>query len=197
MSVASVSALEQATEAQQESVFTQNDIFNKQSESNNPYAAQVKEMANDYPTTSFSDSHRIKRNIKALKISTNVIKANNELQQSGQGSYADSVVNSMRGEVEENNVKSTPQKAQLVNSFEPRYPIAAKRKRLELDVKVNFTIGIDGKITNVQFEPQSRISYFKSAILEAMKKWRFLPAQENGQPVESEMAKIFSFNLAD
>ncbi len=86
--------------------------------------------------------------------------------------------------------------AELISTSDPRYPSIAKRKGIELDVKVQFSIGKDGKIYNIEFEDQNKVSYFKNAIISAMNKWRFLPAQLNGQPVESQMSKIFSFNLS-
>ncbi|WP_286263417.1 M56 family metallopeptidase [Thalassotalea atypica] len=86
--------------------------------------------------------------------------------------------------------------AELISASEPRYPSIAKRKGIELDVLVNFTIGKDGRIRNIEFKHQNKISYFKSAIISAMNKWTFLPAQMDGQPVESQMSKIFSFNLS-
>lgn len=85
---------------------------------------------------------------------------------------------------------------ELLSASDPRYPSIAKRKGIELDIQVQFTIGKDGKIHDIEFEEQNRLNYFKSAIISAMEKWRFLPAQVNGQPVESQMSKIFSFNLS-
>lgn len=86
--------------------------------------------------------------------------------------------------------------AELISASDPKYPSIAKRKGIELDVHVEFTIGKDGKIHNITFEDQHKISYFKNSIISAMGKWQFLPAQLNGQPVESQMSKIFSFNLS-
>lgn len=85
--------------------------------------------------------------------------------------------------------------AKMIISPEPRYPSTAKRKGLELDVKVDFTIDEQGRVRNIQFEKKSKVSYFRSSIRTAMAKWRFLPAQVEGKPVESQMSKIFSFNL--
>lgn len=85
--------------------------------------------------------------------------------------------------------------AQVLTSPDPRYPSTAKRRGLELDVKVNFTIDEKGRVTNLEFEKKSKVNYFRSAIRDAMSKWRFLPAKINGQPVESNMSKIFSFSL--
>ncbi len=80
----------------------------------------------------------------------------------------------------------------LVN---PVYPNMAKRKGIEIEVKVNFTIDINGRIKNIQFTSQNKINYFKSSILTAIKKWRFSPAKKDDKPIESQMSKIFSFSL--
>ncbi|MDO6425610.1 TonB family protein [Thalassotalea sp. 1_MG-2023] len=86
-------------------------------------------------------------------------------------------------------------KALLLTSPDPRYPSSAKRKGLEIDVAVNFTIDTLGRVKNIEFEKKSRVSYFKSAIRNAMAKWRFQPAKVNNKPIESKMTKIFSFSL--
>ncbi|WP_286271098.1 M56 family metallopeptidase [Thalassotalea hakodatensis] len=86
-------------------------------------------------------------------------------------------------------------KALLLTSPDPRYPSSAKRKGLEIDVAVNFTIDTLGRVKNIEFEKKSRVSYFKSAIKNAMAKWRFQPAKINNKPIESKMTKIFSFSL--
>lgn len=85
--------------------------------------------------------------------------------------------------------------AKKLKTVNPVYPNIAKRKGIELDVEVNFTIGTNGQIKNLQFIPQQKLSYFKSAIRSAIKKWRFLPAKVNGKPVESQMSKVFAFSL--
>ena len=66
----------------------------------------------------------------------------------------------------------------------------------ELEVKVNFTIDENGYVKDVDFPPiKYHRNYFKSSVRYAMEKWRFIPAQHNGEAVESEMSKIFSFSL--
>ncbi|WDE12283.1 M56 family metallopeptidase [Thalassomonas haliotis] len=92
---------------------------------------------------------------------------------------------------------STPDKvnARLINSVEPKYPTTAKRKGLELEVKVRFTIGADGKVRDLVFAQNGKANYFKRNIRNAMAKWRFTPAQLDGKAVKSQMTKIFSFNL--
>lgn len=85
--------------------------------------------------------------------------------------------------------------AQLIHSQEPKYPIAAKRKKLEIEMLVNFTIDKQGYVKDIKFEYQPKVSYFRTAIRHALSEWRFKPAQKNGEAVESQMAKIFSFSL--
>lgn len=85
--------------------------------------------------------------------------------------------------------------AEQLKSVDPVYPSIAKRKGIEIEVKVNFTIDVDGQIKNIQFAHQSKINYFKSSIRSAIKKWRFLPAKVDNKPVESQMSKVFAFSL--
>jgi TonB family protein len=85
--------------------------------------------------------------------------------------------------------------AKLLNSINPVYPNLAKRRGLEMEVKVDFTIDRDGKVKDINFSQQSKLIYFKSAIRSAIRKWRFSPATINNRKVESKMSKIFSFSL--
>ena len=85
--------------------------------------------------------------------------------------------------------------AKLLNSISPVYPSLAKRRGIELEVKVNFTIDRNGKVRDINFSQQSKLIYFKSAIRSAIRKWRFSPATKNNRTIESKMSKIFSFSL--
>lgn len=85
--------------------------------------------------------------------------------------------------------------ALLVSSSEPKYPAAAKRRGIELDVMVHFTVDRNGNVTDIMFERKNKVNYFRSSIRNAISKWRFQPAQQNGEAVESRVSKIFSFNL--
>lgn len=87
------------------------------------------------------------------------------------------------------------QSAEQVKSVVPIYPSVAKRRGIEIEVKVNFTIDVDGQIKDIQFAQHKKINYFESSIRTAIKKWRFLPAKVDEKPVESQMAKVFSFSL--
>jgi TonB family protein len=83
----------------------------------------------------------------------------------------------------------------IIESYQPHYPKIAKRKRIETEVKVLFTIDKQGRVTDITFPDQFGVGVFKQSIRNAMKKWRYQPAERNGQPVESQMTKIFDFNL--
>jgi TonB family protein len=85
--------------------------------------------------------------------------------------------------------------AKLLNSVSPIYPNLAKRRGIEMEVKVDFVIDRDGRVKDLKFDQQSKLIYFKSAIRSAMRKWRFSPATKNNNKVESSMTKIFSFSL--
>jgi len=85
--------------------------------------------------------------------------------------------------------------AKLLNSTSPIYPSLAKRRGIEMEVKVDFTIGRNGKVKDINFAQQSKLIYFKSAIRSAIRKWRFSPAIKDNRKVESKMSKIFSFSL--
>ncbi|MDX2367241.1 MAG: M56 family metallopeptidase [Colwellia sp.] len=85
--------------------------------------------------------------------------------------------------------------AEQVKSVVPIYPSVAKRKGIEIEVKVDFTIDVDGQIKDIKFAQNNKINYFKNSIRTAIKKWRFLPAKVDEKPVESQMAKVFSFSL--
>ncbi|TWX52460.1 M56 family metallopeptidase [Colwellia hornerae] len=86
--------------------------------------------------------------------------------------------------------------AQLLTSTYPKYPSNAKRKGIETDVEVTFTIDKNGYVRDIQYDGEGRVSYFRNTIRSSLEKWRFTPASYNDQPVESTMSKIFSFSIA-
>jgi len=90
----------------------------------------------------------------------------------------------------------SPQEAELIYSIPPKYPSTAKRKGIELEVKVDFTIDNEGNVTDIIFPAiKHHMHYFKTSVRSAIEKWRFKPAKNNGQAVDSQMSKIFSFSL--
>jgi len=92
--------------------------------------------------------------------------------------------------------RASPQEAELIYSIPPKYPSTAKRKGIELEVKVDFTIDNEGNVIDIIFPAiKHHMHYFKTSVRSAIEKWRFKPAKTNGQAVDSKMSKIFSFSL--
>lgn len=106
----------------------------------------------------------------------------------------DSVEQSIMAELANKNMP-VRHNAKQVKSVDPIYPSIAKRRGIEIEIKVDFTIDVDGTIKDIQFSRKNKINYFKNSIRSAIKQWRFLPAKVNEQPVESQMSKVFAFSL--
>jgi len=123
----------------------------------------------------------------------------NELYQASHAVKTEKYLSLKSIEIEQSalEVLKTPRsfRAKLLNSTSPIYPSLAKRRGIEMEVKVDFTIGRNGKVKDINFAQQSKLIYFKSAIRSAIRKWRFSPAIKDNRKVESKMTKIFSFSL--
>jgi bla regulator protein blaR1 len=161
-----------------ELAFERTDSSNKQSKMNNPYSTQVAALINEPSLNNEQES-------SSQKVLSTDIKT--------QPLYT---ISAAKKAIE---LPITPirKSAEILRSPDPKYPSTATRRGIEMDVTVNFIIDTDGVVQDITFEQKNRVSYFRSAIRNAMAKWRFLPAQVNGQPVESKMTKIFSFSLAE
>jgi len=157
--------------------FERTDSSNSKSGLDNPYSGQVAELTNEPIFTGEQQSINT-FDLSRFKIASPVINS----------------VPVVLNKVVEKQLL-VKQTARLVSSIDPRYPATAKRKGLELDVAINFTIDINGRVKNIEFKKRSKVNYFRSSIKTAMEKWRFIPAQKGGKPVESKMSKIFSFSL--
>jgi TonB family protein len=85
--------------------------------------------------------------------------------------------------------------AKLISAPAPKYPSTAKRKGIELEVKVDFVIDKNGSVRDIKFHPKNKVNYFRAAVRSAIEKWQFEPAKYNGKVIDSKMSKIFSFSL--
>jgi TonB family protein len=137
----------------------------------NPYASQVASLL-DEPSTKSKHSIIEENSIKASPVTRIVESKTIELA-----------------------TKTNNRNAEVITSFEPKYPSMAKRKGIELEVLIDFTIDKNGRVKDIYFKSKSKLGYFRSTIRHAMDKWRFKPAQINGEAAESKMSKIFSFSL--
>jgi len=137
---------------------------------NNPYQAQIAELAAEPITTPRNDIFEELAQLQSMPTSKPTLSV-------------------------EQVKKPIWYEAEQIKTADPVYPSLAKRKGIEVEVKVNFTIDKQGNVQNISFVQQNKVNYFKNSIRAAIKKWRFLPAKIGDKPVESQMSKIFSFSL--
>jgi TonB family protein len=76
----------------------------------------------------------------------------------------------------------------------PQYPASALENNLEGKVTLKALIMKDGSLQNVRaVGPASPLT---ASVVEAVKKWRYKPHYENGQPVEVETEIVVNFAIA-
>jgi TonB family protein len=63
--------------------------------------------------------------------------------------------------------------------------------KVEETIRVN--VDSEGRVANARIESRSRSRYFASKALDAARKWRFKPAQQDGKAVPSEWTLRFQF----
>lgn len=77
----------------------------------------------------------------------------------------------------------------------PRYPVAAMRAGESGTVMVRVEVGADGVPVGIGIEQSSHSRELDRAAMEAVRQWRFNPAQQDGQPVPSTLVIPIDFNL--
>lgn len=77
----------------------------------------------------------------------------------------------------------------------PPYPEEAKKKQLEDQVIVRYTIGKNGRVTDVQILDHAKEPMFDKVTVEAIKLWRFRPMIKDGKPVEVVHDLAVNFQL--
>jgi len=77
----------------------------------------------------------------------------------------------------------------------PRYPRAARRRGLEGRVVVEATIDPAGRVVAANVQESSGYGLLDRAALDAIKRWRFEPAERDGRPVEATVAVPVVFTL--
>jgi protein TonB len=82
-----------------------------------------------------------------------------------------------------------------ISSPSPRYPTRAMQRRESGTVRVQVQVGADGSPLDVSVLESSQSRDLDRAALEAVRKWRFRPAQKNGQPVVGTVIVPIAFKL--
>jgi TonB family protein len=81
----------------------------------------------------------------------------------------------------------------VFDSHLPKYPKKARQAKVEGVVRLDAGIGTNGKVTNLKvLEGDAMLA---DAAVHAIRKWRFLPAQKNGKPVEDQARIRVDFRL--
>jgi protein TonB len=85
--------------------------------------------------------------------------------------------------------------ARVVRQVPPQYPVDAARKRQTGWVELQFVIGADGRVRDVEVSQASPPRVFDREAVRAMQQWTFEPALRDGQPVESRARRRIEFQL--
>ena len=85
--------------------------------------------------------------------------------------------------------------ALLQDWFQPEYPAEARKAKLEGTVVVRFVVEADGTVSRENVTKSSD-EQFDAAALAAVRRWKFKPAIEGGEPAASAMQVKVVFSLA-
>jgi protein TonB len=83
-----------------------------------------------------------------------------------------------------------------VRMAEPEYPYEMKREGISGIVTVVFFVDEKGNVVDPQMQ-KSTNKGFEQAALNAISKWKFKPARQDGTPVKSKLAIPLQFTNAD
>ena len=73
--------------------------------------------------------------------------------------------------------------AKLIQRVDPNYPIVARSMHLSGEVRLEATVGTDGRVRSVKTLEGHQI--LVAAAIDAVRRWRYQPASQNGTNVES------------
>lgn len=76
----------------------------------------------------------------------------------------------------------------------PRYPREALSRNIGGTVRVQVVVSPDGSVERMEMAQSSGDRYLDRAAMEAVRRWRFIPAMRNGQPVTGTVVVPLEFN---
>jgi periplasmic protein TonB len=85
--------------------------------------------------------------------------------------------------------------AVLVRNVSPRYPTTAVRSNQEGWVEVTFTITPEGNVDDVKVVDAEPRHVFDRAAVEAVSRWKYQPATQDGSPIASQDKRRIVFKL--
>lgn len=77
----------------------------------------------------------------------------------------------------------------------PDYPFAARRDGVEGSVEVEFTVGVDGRVSDAQVVGAEPAAVFDQSALTALQRWRFEPRTVACAPVAARVRQQLQFRL--
>lgn len=88
-----------------------------------------------------------------------------------------------------------PKPASHMNNPKPEYPEVAKRRGWEGKVTLKVFVHADGTVGEVRVAVSSGHEMLDEAALDAVRRWRFVPAKRNGQAVDSWVSFPINWNI--
>ncbi len=86
--------------------------------------------------------------------------------------------------------------AMLVHSVQPVYPPPLEEEGIEGRAIVRMRIDTRGSVSEAQVLSATHPLFARSAV-RAINQYRFTPAKQNGQPVESDFTQTFRFRVSE
>jgi len=77
----------------------------------------------------------------------------------------------------------------------PQYPDSALEDRVSGSVTVAYVVDEKGRVRNVRITESSPRGVFDRAAMDAIREWRYRPAEYNGQPVQVPVRTLIRFEL--
>ncbi len=84
-----------------------------------------------------------------------------------------------------------------VKQVDPVYPSSARRQGTEGWVEAEFTVGIDGRVSDIDVRKAEPQGVFDKAAAAALAQWKFKPVLREGQPVEQRARIRLRFTLKE
>ena len=84
-----------------------------------------------------------------------------------------------------------------LNNQMPNYPLIARINEHQGCVQIKVVLTKSGNISSISFYKESEHFELNEVAIDAVKGWHFLPALEDGEPIQSESIITFHFNLTD
>lgn len=83
----------------------------------------------------------------------------------------------------------------FAGDLQPPYPAAEERAQREGSVRIEVTIGPDGRVKAVRRVSATTDAFWRATERQALSRWRFRPATLDGRPIESRKTLTVHFQL--